>query len=857
MHKLWRYIIIFILFGTGTLPAQRFTAYYTKVEDNFPPTEKVDNELFGKYSDLIVEVEEKGKILFTRKTSYLPVWRTDDGKWNFDEIIERRGDGGGERPDMISRYSNVRIIQNDPEGIIIHWRYFPDFSNVGFDGAAEEYFEISRNGAVVRTVRNPCPKYDDWMTGRNEVVIKYRLNSGGIQEISRNPAKIRKIPNRMINISPVVQYSGDSVLRLSFDDAIDGSKPDSVFESIEKNSFAIAGQKAIWRAGVSGSALQFDGYYSAVKVDNPFKTDSISALTADAWFALQAYPFGWAPVVQQSEWGKKGFYLGINEDGFPGFHFEDGGKWISVVDSTRLELFKWYRIAGTFDKEQGVAELYLNGKNVAAKKVGRSALQLFCGQAAVGLNNVKIPYQEGRINIGKWPSMFGIEGLIDEVNIYDKFVDSSELNEVYSKVKTVAPDLPKKSMPEYSFSKGEAFYAEYTKLKYHEAWDDMWRVGNYADVVVGFDQFPAQIFFWRGTSYGPFFVTENGIWVGDQSNEDYRLIDHPGDAEGCLEHMSDKQCRHSNIRIIENTDARKVIHWRYGLVDSRYLFAPGEDGWGGWTDEYWTIYPDGVSVRNIARGIVYGDGWVETMFLSAPGTKPENNMEFQAYSFINNKGVKIDLSWSDESPSGIFDDPLVAMVNSKSKYKMFNIYPPGSSIEVFDGHSRRSHFHWWNHWPVSQITSDGRGARAADRIAHSSLVHGAPNGYFLLYGVTDSSLEKLLPLEKSWNNPPEIDRLEGATGARYVPEERAFHLYAESSKVSFYLLAADQTPAVNPAFVIHNWKEDKVEISFNGVRLPKDKNVRTGFVDTSKGRNLIVWLNKNILTEATIEFSSL
>ena len=87
-------------------------------------------------------------------------------------------------------------------------------------------------------------------------------------------------------------------------------------------------------------------------------------------------------------------------------------------------------------------------------------------------------------------------------------------------------------------------------------------------------------------------------------------------------------------RIIENTDARIVVHWRYGLVDSRYIFAPRNEGWGGWTDEYWTIYPDGVAIRDVARGIVFGDGWVETMFLSPPGTKPEENVEIDAISIL-------------------------------------------------------------------------------------------------------------------------------------------------------------------------------------------------------------------------------
>jgi len=43
--------------------------------------------------------------------------------------------------------------------------------------------------------------------------------------------------------------------------------------------------------------------------------------------------------VQQAEW-KKGFYLGIDEEGYPGFHLSVDGTWVSVVDSNKIDLLK-------------------------------------------------------------------------------------------------------------------------------------------------------------------------------------------------------------------------------------------------------------------------------------------------------------------------------------------------------------------------------------------------------------------------------------------------------------------------------------------------------------------------------------
>ena len=60
--------------------------------------------------------------------------------------------------------------------------------------------------------------------------------------------------------------------------------------------------------------------------------------------------------------------------------------------------------------------------------------------------------------------------------------------------------------------------------------------------------------------------------------------------------MSDAQCRFSHVRIVENTDARVVIHWRYAMVDAAYRFAEYDEvaGQGQFGDEFYYIYPDGV-----------------------------------------------------------------------------------------------------------------------------------------------------------------------------------------------------------------------------------------------------------------------
>ncbi len=120
-----------------------------------------------------------------------------------------------------------------------------------------------------------------------------------------------------------------------------------------------------------------------------------------------------------------------------------------------------------------------------------------------------------------------------------------------------AADLPQ--MPSGPEGAGR-FGAYYTTLNYEESWDAPWRIGDHADVVVRFDTGGHKFVFWRGTSYIPCWVTDTGIWYTNEFVE--RNGAQSPNTRGCCEPMSDKQCRYSHVRIIENTDARVVVHWR-------------------------------------------------------------------------------------------------------------------------------------------------------------------------------------------------------------------------------------------------------------------------------------------------------
>jgi hypothetical protein len=277
------------------------------------------------------------------------------------------------------------------------------------------------------------------------------------------------------------------------------------------------------------------------------------------------------------------------------------------------------------------------------------------------------------------------------------------------------------------------FGAYYTQLKYDPAWDKAWRVGEHPDVVVRFDDGGHKFVFWRGTSFIPCWVTDNDIWYTNEFVE--RRGWHSPNTEGCVEPMSDKQCRYSHVRIIESNDARAVIHWRYAPVDVHYEhpFIDGKSGWADWVDEYYIIYPNATGVRSITVQSTNLKKWIEfheAIVVNQPGTVPDDNIKPGAVSVANMKGEHHTYVWG-ENGGPVFDqNPARAnmyKINLKSNRGPFALIKPpkvdGDIITSYLGHSRKSIFNWWDHWPVSQVALDGRGAKSSDNPSHTSLCH--------------------------------------------------------------------------------------------------------------------------------------
>jgi hypothetical protein len=617
-------------------------------------------------------------------------------------------------------------------------------------------------------------------------------------------------------------------VRWSFDAASD----DDLRQSFEKSGDEL---KGYWRLvpGVSGQALEFDGYTTGITREGKNVPSLGDAFTVSAWVALNNYPWNWVPIIDQSEFQQVGFSLGIDAFGHLGLSASFDGVWKQVVSAETLPLKKWVHVTGTYQRGAGMTIL-IDGKPVGHLETAGSFWQAKTASLVIGRVRQPIHSFPAWISHPQDLIEYSFDGELDEVTLLDHEISAEEDRaRVASAAKPAGEVIPWDVLPTGSRGAG-TFGAMYASLRFSPSWDRVRRLGPESDVVVRFDNSPMRLVFWQGNNYIPAWVTENGKWYTDEFLETWG--DGCGGAGDC-EPMSDKQSRYSHVSVLASSDARAVIHWRYALAEARNYEGANADqrtGWFDWADEYWTVYPDGTAVR---KQVLWSGAldkpheWQETIAINGPGQRPEDNIEADALTLEDLAGETATYHWEPKT-DGAFSLPKgpakldrpsganIQIVHLKSAQNPFEIvWPRGVSFDTYNGEPSYSMFEWWNHWPVAQVGSSGRPAIAADRASHSSLSHIYWDAYartphsmtkLLLCGLVgrDGATKRLLPLAKSWISPPDakMSVLEEGT-VEYDPAQRAFvvHRKGDAVRGPFTILidSSAERPLVNPAFVIH------------------------------------------------------
>tara|TARA_B110000503_G_scaffold122828_2_gene187825 strand:- start:14955 stop:16631 length:1677 start_codon:yes stop_codon:yes gene_type:complete len=535
---------LFIVTCNNSFSQDQFYAYHTKV----PHT---STDYFGKYADLIVVIGECRQLEFTRRNQYSPQWVTPKGIFPVDEFFPER------EKDFTLDYTYVRLLEQSAEKIVVHWRYMPDVSSVeaavldlnstfyeGFTNVVHEKFTIYPTGKIEREVRDARgSKYDNWSSpeysDKQDIELKnngitYGKVSWGDKSIKAPLATLKNPIIKTTNLTkPVLAWTFDeggkdypSDLQADMEEDPNQTVMKS-FEHVNQILTPISGHATVYKKGVSGTSLGFDGYYTGVSIpafareqgSTYFNKVTVpkfkGSMSIEAWVALDVYPYNVAPIVHQSKnFGEQGFYFGVDQYG----HLIMTVNGTNIVSSSVIDLYRWTHVSSVI--QQGTITLYIDGKIVGSAKLNGSIGNTDT-EFLIGLNNERErPSDYVRGPMQNIPFIYGIQGMLDEVKVYDQPLSKNQLAQHY---KAFLPSdrtspLDKAVLPG-EVGVGEKFGAYYKNLEHHELWDKMWRLSNETDIVVKFDDNPTSVVYWRGTNFAANWVTDNNRWMADQSSE--------------------------------------------------------------------------------------------------------------------------------------------------------------------------------------------------------------------------------------------------------------------------------------------------------------------------------------------------
>ena len=399
----------------------------------------------------------------------------------------------------------------------------------------------------------------------------------------------------------------------------------------------------------------------------------------------------------------------------------------------------------------------------------------------------------------------------------------------------------------------------------------------------------------------PSMVTENGIHFSNGWTETY----DPKASSSC-EILWDRKAQYSRMWIESQNPARIVVRWRAAIADPQGKIAHTEIpsgspyGKGDWTDEWYYIYPDGTHTRFVriytglaAQSLAVTDQlfdglqpvreippnviheFQEDFIFGLANHKPTDDIKTSPKTLIMLDGRTKTISYKPYPKDfGEFALAPIKVINLKSRFRPFTIFiPHGIENEPYPHEGELPHV-------VQTWMKDGGREGYSASLGHTlNWWHYRRTDKILeqvyLSGMTDSKnpADTLLPLAKSWLNPPGL-HMEGVEPQYnvliYDPSQRAYIVPRKKSGpevIEFKLDAyreeeesGAKAPVciANPTFVVKDWGSSQVKITMNGQLLPQGRDLRVGYEQTQSGTDLIVWISHqtNEATSFKIEADS-
>lgn len=188
-------------------------------------------------------------------------------------------------------------------------------------------------------------------------------------------------------------------------------------------------------SGITGNGLRTDGYSTFLKTELSEK--QTNTISAEAWFALETYPTDTAGFFSFEQDSNNWIAGNINQFGEMMLSVCIDGKTSWHRSDLHVDKFEWFNLALSVAENE--ARLLLNGETTAIAPITQPHLRF--SKLLIGRDS-----REKKIHI--FPVNY-INGIIDEVKVWDKTLTESDFN--LKEIEKLAHNKPDLSIPPIRF----------------------------------------------------------------------------------------------------------------------------------------------------------------------------------------------------------------------------------------------------------------------------------------------------------------------------------------------------------------------------------------------------------------------
>ncbi|SHR25143.1 Levanase precursor [Mycobacteroides abscessus subsp. abscessus] len=463
----------------------------------------------------------------------------------------------------------------------------------------------------------------------------------------------------------------------------------------------------LWRKGVVGQALLFDGY--STYINQPIKkaAQPSDALTIEAWVAPRSYEWGdlgqlSAIVNQHNKAQGEGYILGMGRHGKWSFQAGMNGEWKEVwaKEDKPLEKDQWSYIVATFDQDEKKMKLFLNGDLVGEVDTPRNAT------ITATENNLLIGKHNSAAVLSSFTAnMFN--GMIDDLKIYNKALSEEEIKSHYQQVITDHENeqLP---LPDLSFDRS-VYDGDRYRPQYHFLSPGHWMNEPHAPFFYNgkyhlFYQHNPQGPYWHQIHWGhavsddmvhwedapvalaPSGVSPDGVWSGSAS------FDENGEPVLFFTAGDDSKTPNQMTGLAKPMDVQDPMLKMWDMLEHPVTVQapdlPAEEGkvmYGQFRDPF--VWQDGDTWYQIVGSGIENVGGSALLYTS----KDLENWEYNGPFFTGNSKAYPKTGDVWELPVFL---PIGKDANGEQKYAFF-INP---WFKSYSEHNVKYVFHWVGSW---------------------------------------------------------------------------------------------------------------------------------------------------------------